>query len=130
LVGAEVGEPGAEIVEAWVGDEGDCGGGDASIDEVRLGEDVVEALGDIDGKLDATESVPRRLFSLLLLELPALEVHMAGLVVPVSVGERGRGVLGGEAKEGAELEERQVRSLFWVVDLGAPISTAVMQLAS
>jgi hypothetical protein len=76
LVGAEVGEAGAEVVEAWVGDEGDCGGGDASIDEVSLGEDVVEALGDIDGKLDATDSVPRRLFSLLLLALPALEVYM------------------------------------------------------
>jgi hypothetical protein len=79
LVGAEVGEAGEEVVEAWVGDEGDCGGGYASIDEVSLGEDVVEALGEIDGndgKLDATESVPRRLFSRLLLALPALEVHM------------------------------------------------------
>jgi hypothetical protein len=55
LVGAEVGEAGAEVVEAWVGDEGDCGGGDASIEEVSLGEDVVESLGHIDGKLDATE---------------------------------------------------------------------------
>jgi hypothetical protein len=60
LVGAEVGEAGAEVVEAWVRDEGDCGGGYTSIDEVSLGEDVVEALGNIDGKLDATESVLRR----------------------------------------------------------------------
>jgi hypothetical protein len=70
LVGAEVGEAGAEVVEDWSETR-------ASVDDVSLGVDVVEVLGDLGGELDATDPVPRKLFSPLLLVVPALEIHMA-----------------------------------------------------